>query len=443
MKPSQAIAKLIAGFSAAHKPEPGARLELKNYAHTLRLFDDFWKQNGQRIGRAVKREGTALKRVTTEALGELRSWIDRAWPEYREALELEDYGKNVLDCAGAWVSAWREWLRKLESDPLSKPIARAGVPRISGEVEPAHPEVPWGDFTGLFDEPGTHLAWPDQSGSPDEHSVAAMHVSGTSRADWVACGGGIPRQFHDALSQQARSPWTVWRALDALFTCRNNWDFSIAKHWVEATSIVVYEWVAANHPSGAVADPIRLNERRPNPVDGFDYLIPWLTDWWTHGAPISSQDAESFVLCCTALLAHLAPVERSAQETTVGDETPTLRVTVSHLNETRSKPWIIDVNGDKKRASCGPAMLLVELGENGYAESFDERHQKRLCDLHPLLERYFDRPGPRLTPRTKRDYSAMPLKGFVGISMAHRKLLSQQFLKQGRASSKRKPATLR
>lgn len=311
MDHAQNLRTFISGLALAHRPEPGADLPQKNYAQTLRLLNEFWQRTGKPLERSLKRDCTAQCKAASKAIRALVAWVGKAFPEYLEALKLEGYDGEVLRCAKAWKDAWLQRLELLAADPLVRPLISVGIAPRHG-ADP-HPDAPWAKFGGLFGEPGSENFWPDNDGAPRKFRDVSRHMNGTRHADWTACGGGIPRDFHDALSRQSRSRWTAWRALEGLLTSRSTRAFWAAQEWTVAASVVVFEWTTATRRQDVPVEPLPLGERRPaagEPLEGqYAFSFPWLTDWWKSGAAVSSRDAESFVLCCMALLEHLGAGE--------------------------------------------------------------------------------------------------------------------------------------
>lgn len=159
--------------------------------------------------------------------------------------------------------------------------------------------------------------------------------------------------------------------------------------------------------------------------------IPWLHDWWKSGAAVTSRDAESFVLCCMALLEHLA-------STALSPLPASIEIIIRRVKSKPQQKWQIDFNGDNAEVSVGPARLLMELGETGVAENYDERHFTRLVEALPALGTLFAAPGPRKGLRTARDYRAPVLKGCITISDADKLTLRTEFQKSKQGAKNRR-----
>lgn len=193
-----------------------------------------------------------------------------------------------------------------------------------------------------------------------------------------------------------------------------------------ATSRVAFDWHAAHQhqPLGFATrrseDGRQFEEcRETNPnCSYFDFhgVHFWLDKFTATGRTPSARDAEWYALIVGALLDHL--VSAFAEEAPAA----ALSILVKHDIKKRAANWCVELNGDVKHLTIGPAWLLVRLGEFGAATA-DERHANALLEKLPQLDSLFERPSKRKGSSSMRDYSAPTLKGRIMISESDRRAL--------------------
>lgn len=273
-------------------------------------------------------------------------------------------------------------------------------------------------------------------------------------AHWL--GKDRPASLARAAGAASVNAWSIANAFDKLMTV-TDWQNSIdASDWLAQVETAFDAWIRTSMGSA-----LEFKQAPGAPPNTGSYIpAPQAALLWAEAFPFRRPerppDQARATLCAFMLDAILDyALEQNTVETLTFQGVSSRRIGSGSLEEESSRQpvaslnirinsdsssgrtrWAVSVNGDTRTLSVGPCNALLELSDKGDTTT-DERHVNQVKKAFPMLQAYFDTPGPRQGRRTVRSFTATAIRGKVSISDSDRSLLNKTFIRASKAAESR------